>query len=417
MSVAALASPPQQVRAFHLSGQVLILLIALRWLAGIGENFGLGAISEIAGLGMLLALGLLTLTDLRLARGPALFGAGILAWLFVALLSCIANSDIGVMDAISLFALLALYGLFLNSASLNFRDRAILRPLRLFTVMFILGGGALCVAQILTGTGFVEAGKETVMRAYGSDVHPVSFSIQMLAALVILEVVRVKDGRPVGVVHIGLLAVGMIAIYLTFARTAWAMGLLVVTYCALANARWGLRIVSLGCVIFATVAVLLWSDRFSDLRSLPMFLSHFSFDNAGYDFRFIDNSLSWRVVNWTYGFQQALEQPFFGFGPGQSAGSSYFNLEMHNIVLETFFEGGVFGVIALLITLLGLVGLHRRLPRQSAPDRYVRTLTNGFGFALLLAVLMSTSLVDQLMTILMYLVLLAVAEGVQAGKG
>ncbi|MGJ8584374.1 MAG: O-antigen ligase family protein [Marinosulfonomonas sp.] len=412
MSFAPLAPPPHPVSAIGLSGRVLILLIGVRWLAGIGENFGFGAISELAGLGMLLILGLLTLADLRLAAGSALFVTGILAWLFVALLSCIANTEIGVLDAVSLFALLALYGLFMNAASLHFRDPSILGPVRIFTVMFILVGGALSLVQVVTGTGFVEAGKETVMRAFGSDVHPVSFSIQMVLALVILEVVRVKEGRPVGILHLGLLALGLLAIYLTFARTAWAMALLVVTYCAFANAKWGLRIVSLGGVILAVTAALLWSDRFSDLRSLPQFLSHFSFDNAAFDFRYIDNSLSWRVVNWTYGFQQALEQPLFGFGPGQSAQSSYFNLEMHNIVLETFFEGGVFGVIALLITLGGLVMLHHRLPATSAAERYVRSLTNGFGCALLLAVLLSTSLVDQLMTILMYLLLLAVTGSV-----
>lgn len=412
MSIASLNPPAQASSRVDVCGRILILLLALRWLAGIGENFGLGAISEMAGLGMLLALGILTLVDLRLATGPALFVAGILAWLFVALLSCIANTDIRIFDAVSLFALLALYGLFMNAASLHFRERTILGPVRLFVVMFILIGGVLSILQVVTGTGFVEAGKEGVMRAYGSDVHPVSFSIQILAAMVVLDVLRAKEGMPAGVVHIGLMALGLIAIYLTFARTAWAMALLVFTYSTLANARWGVRIASLICVTLAVTAAFLWSDRFSDLRSLPLFLTQFSFDNAVFDFRYVDNSLSWRIVNWTYGFQQALEQPLFGFGPGQSADSSYFNLEMHNILLETFFEGGVFGVIALLITLAGLVALHHRLPRHSASDRYIRSLTNGFGWALFLAVLMSTSLVDQLMTILLYLLLLAVAGSV-----
>ena len=42
----------------------------------------------------------------------------------------------------------------------------------------------------------------------------------------------------------------------------------------------------------------------------------------------------------------------FGFGPGQSATSSYFSLEMHNILLEVFFEGGILGLTAFLSELL-----------------------------------------------------------------
>ncbi len=79
----------------------------------------------------------------------------------------------------------------------------------------------------LSGSGFVDPGKPGVIRAFGSDVHPVSFAIQMLAAVLALEVIRAKTGRPLRAGHVALLALGAVALYLTFARTAWVMALMV----------------------------------------------------------------------------------------------------------------------------------------------------------------------------------------------
>ena len=107
--------------------------------------------------------------------------------------------------------------------------------------------------------------------------------------------------------------------------------------------------------------------------------------------------------------QQALEQPWLGFGPGQSAVSSFFNLEMHNVFLEVFFEGGVIGLVALLVTLAGLFRIHHHLPIASPADRKARIIANGFGLSLLFAVTFSTSFVDQLMSFLLYQILLAYA--------
>lgn len=386
----------------------IIGLISVRWLAGIAENFGVEAISELSAVLMLAGIAVLFLGRMTLALQSALFITGILIWLFCGLLSLAANTVSAPQDAVALLVLLLLYSLLANACFIHLNQPAALPMINGFLRYFILLGGALAAYQIASGTGFVENGKSQIQRAFGSDVHPVSFSIQILAALTGFECIRAKTGRRAGIGYLGVMAVGLAALYLTYSRTAWIMGLIMLCYVVLTLANWPKRIAV--AIIAAPVAAigLFGSDRFSDLKGLGFFLSNFSLENLVFDYRFIDNSVSWRIVNWAYGYQQAAERPLLGFGPGQSASSSYFNLEMHNILLETFFEGGVFGLIAVLITLAGLAKIHRTMPSTSRPDRYCSTLASGFGIALLFAVLFSTSFVDQLMSFVLYILLLAI---------
>ncbi len=388
---------------------VLALFVG-RWLAGIVENFGAPFASQGAALLMLGLLALLFLRRMRLARDTALFVAGALAWFATGTLSLAANPHVRMIDTLALLSLLILYALFANAAAIYLRNAAALRLLYRLFAAFVALGAMLSVWQVSTGHGFVEAGKFQAQRAIGSDVHPVSFAIQTVAALVGLEIARARLGRRAGAAHSALMALGVLALYLTYARTAWVMAALVVVAPLLLSGPMARRILLGFGGLVAGTALLATSDRFSDLASLPVFLANFSLSDMVFDWRYIDNSISWRIVNWSLGFHQALEQPILGFGPGQSADSSYFSLEMHNIFLETFFEGGLFGLAAFLLVLAGLFRMHRRLPGATATDRYTRLLCNAFGLSLLLAVTFSTSFVDQLMSFLLYMLMLAAAR-------
>jgi len=248
------------------------------------------------------------------------------------------------------------------------------------------------------------------VRAFGSDVHPVSFAIQIVIAATGIECQRLKGGHRFGWIHAILLLLAGLALYLTFARTAWALaaatfGLGMFLRGGISS-RLAISLLVLPTVVFALMS----SDRFADLGSLPFFWSNFSFENVVFDYRYIDNSVSWRIVNWALGYRQALELPLLGHGPGQSAAASYFNLEMHNILLESFFEGGAIGLAAFLIVIAGFAKIHLSLPRETKTDRNARQLANVFGLSLFAAVVFSTSMVDQLMTVVMYLMLLACAS-------
>ena len=378
-------------------------------MSGVLENFGATGASEIAAVSLMAGLGILFLERMTFAGQSALFILGILAWLVSGLISYSANAVPAPQDTLELLMLLLLYGLFANACFAHLAQPTSVPGIYRFIRAFILVGGALAIFQVVTGTGFVEEGKAQIQRAFGSDVHPVSFAIQMVAALVVLECIRSKTGQHRGLWYITIMAVGIAVLYLTYARTAWIMALITLAFAFSASASRPTKLVFLVVGAPILLVVLVTSDRFSNLNGLSLFLSNFTLDNLVFDYRYIDNSVSWRIVNWGYGFQQALEKPMLGFGPGQSASSSYFNLEMHNIFLETFFEGGVFGLAAFLILLSGLFRIHRLMPRQSKSDHYCCALANGFGLSLLLAVFFSTSFVDQLMSFILYFLLLTIA--------
>lgn len=391
------------------AGKILLWVLTLRWLAGIAENFGLPGLSEFTAIIVLVTLAGMFLLQMRMSADGALLIAGVLAWMFTGVLSLVANDLSSRSEAVALLALLGLYALFANAALIHFRDPVLLPAIQRFLAAFIAIGAGLSVFQVINGSGFVEPGGQELIRAYGSDVHPVSFAIQVLTAVVGLEIIRVKRRLPMRRWHLTLVALAGLAIYLTYARTAWVMGFLIVVYLMMIRGSWVRRGAFLVAVAIGLAIILPGSDRFADLSSLPFFLSNFAFSDLAFDYRYVDNSVSWRIVNWSYGYQQAMLQPVLGYGPGQSASASYFNLEMHNILLEMLFEGGILGLGAFIVALAGLARLHKRLPKASGADRYARQLANGLGFSLLLAVIFSTSFVDQLMSVLIYLVMLSLA--------
>lgn len=396
--------------------RLLIGLLASRWIAGIVENFGASGLSQLVALLLLGGLALMFLNRLSIPSNAILVFAGFAAWAATGVLS-LASSPPGDplnVKSIALLALLALYALFTAAAQDHLSTPSAISPLTRFLTAFIAVGAILSIYQVVTGHGFVEVGRENLQRAIGSDVHPVSFALQALAAAVGLEVLRLKSNQPFSIHHAGLLVLAALSIWLTYARTAWVMAILILSWLALSQANWwqrlGLLISGFILVTFAAVH----TQRFSDLSSLPFFLENFSPSDVVFDYRYIDNSVSWRIVNWAYGVQQALEHPILGYGPGQSASASQFGLEMHDLLLESFFEGGIFGLASVLLVLAGLIRLHRRLPSQTVADRRARALTNAFGLGLLLAVLFSTSFVDQLMSYLLYIVMLSAASAPSA---
>lgn len=390
-------------------GTFIVGLIYLRWFAGIAENFGAPPVSEFAAMILMVALGMLFLLRMTISRSSALLVAGLLAWTFTGILSFSINEVSAPVKSLTLLALLLLYGLFANACFTHLSQPSAQPYLQKFLTVFIVGGSVLSIYQIGTATGFIEAGKAQIQRAIGSDVHPVSFAIQILAAMVAFECLRAKRGQRFSFWYCLIIILGLLALYLTFARTAWIMAIMTTGYAILMRSTWFTRAALLSVFIPISLVALASSDRFTDLNSLSFFWSNFSLDNLVFDYRFVDNSVSWRIVNWGYGLQQAMEQPLLGFGPGQSAASSYFKLEMHNIFLETFFEGGVIGLSAFFIVLCGLISIHRGLASTTRADKYSKAMANGFGLSLLAAVVLSTSFVDQLMSFLLYILLLTIA--------
>ena len=255
--------------------KIILGLLTLRWLAGIIENFGFPAISEAAAILMLAGLGVLMLLRMRLATASILFVAGVLAWIFTGALSVAANPLSDRTEAVALLTLLLLYGLFANAVTTHLQTHSSFAGINRFLRAFIALGAALALAQVGSGSGFVDAGKDHIQRAFGSDVHPVSFAIQMVAALVALEIVRAKRAAKFRMAHVALLAIGAVALYLTYARTAWVMAILTVGYVLIIRGSVARRIIAFALLGTLGMALLSQSDRFADLGSLPLFFGEF----------------------------------------------------------------------------------------------------------------------------------------------
>ena len=392
------------------AGALILCFVVLRVFAGVAENAGVPRLSEAAGMALCAALVLQFVRDWRLARGTIMLFSGFMLWILASGLSAAFAPLAEPIRAWSLSALLLLYALFANALWANLHGPTGLRLVHNFLMFFLVLGSLIALTQFVAGTGFVDQGKPDVMRVFGTDVHPVSFGLQIVLALVGVQISRLKLGLRFSIWNVLIVAVALSALYLTFARTAWGV-LAVVGICLAAGTgsihRRVLATVALACVLTAAVSL---SPRFDDLASLPEFLSSFDFNAPVFDHRTVSNSFSWRIVNWAFGLQYASDALLSGYGPGQSADASLFGLEMHNILLEALFELGVPGLIAVVVVILGFLRLHMSLPRATPGDRLSRLMANGVGLGLLAATLFSTSLVDQLMTVLVYMMMLRAAS-------
>jgi O-antigen ligase len=386
---------------------VIIWLFVARLIIGGAEQFGAPELSKHVAGGMLAIMAGLFLIDGRLARATTMFSAGLLIWISAAGLSVLGARVPDASAASTLCIVLAFYLFFANILWTRFNGAKGLADLDRMFRAFLIIGLVFCAAQLVSGSGFVDPGKPDMRRVYGADVHPVSFGLQVVVAMASIAAIAIWRGKPAPYL---LLVLGLCALYLTYARTAWGVMALLVILFGLLSKKWATRLGVIGAAGAGVLALALYSDRFADLVSLPYFLHQFDFLNPVFDHRLIDNSLSWRVMNWAFGLQQALQAVWFGHGPGQSAVVSLFQLEMHNIFLEAFFELGLLGIFAVAVTVLGVWRFHRKASNATDPAlRRANALIHGLGVGLFISVVVSTSLVDQLTTVMLYLMALRAA--------
>lgn len=386
------------------SGVVLITLLYLRLMGAVMDSFGAGVGSRATTLCILafIVLHFANAPTWRRSSGLWLFGWSIVCAASVG--SIVMNDLSSTFSAWSFVIQVSLYALFLpvvvNIIQTN--PRYMMEQLAGFTKAFLIVGFLLSVYQIGSGNAFVSVTEAAVRRAYGTAAHPVSYGLQVICALVLLELIRLRLKLPFSKM---VFLVALISLYLTQSRTAWVFGgLLFIIY-------GGRRIQGMGRVLYyVAIAVILGvaataSDRFSDLSSLPTFLAQTDFSSDTYDFRYVDNSVAWRISSWVLSLKLAAQAPFLGFGPGQAAEVSYFGLSMHNIFLEFQIQTGLIGLLGFIILLGGNVSMMRVLAKKTLE----RSLVQAYLFLLLVSASFGASLIYQTMTVFFYILILAVS--------
>ncbi|MGP9788666.1 O-antigen ligase family protein [Roseinatronobacter sp. NSM] len=353
-----------------------------------------------------LAFNLLTKLTFSSKLAPIFFGISTMgiASFFSFLLNDIQNYG----SASTTISSLILYFLLLNYFFTISITHDIMEKLFLFSKLILVFGFIFCMIQIGTDKVFIERAGSGIKRVYGLTAHPVTFAMQTVIFIVLSEVLRIKLRKPVSILYIITIALAFISIYLTYARTAWLMLAIVMMVYVYFSAKPLVKpFIFIGVLFGLTISILV-SNRFDDLASLSTFLTYTAFDTTQYDYRFVQSSMAWRIVNWVLHFRIALDSPFFGFGPGQSTFVSIFGLEMHNAFLETFIELGIFGVIGLLSLIFGVTKLlYGRAELEDNP-RVANALTKSVFAGILLSMCFSVGFLDQTGGVMACLILLAV---------
>lgn len=382
---------------------LLFLLYCRLGVAAAGLNFALPIFTIL----ILSHSLLITIIKLRISNIAMPIAVGVSFWSLSAIASWAGNAPLlNNSNATEQIVQLATYALFLNAITLTATNKHQLEKLTVFLKVFVVVGSILCIYQILTNKGFVGQDRTQIQRAFGTATHPVSYSLQILISIVGLEIIRKKSDKPIDRIYLGLFMISCVALALTFSRTGWLLFGFVFTSYYILSLKFFQRIAIAPFLVIIPLIAIISSDRFSDLGSLSFFFENYEFSSGVYDFRFVDNSISWRIANWSIALHDILEKPLIGYGPGQAVFISQFNLAIHNLFLEMLIEVGIFGFVGVLIMLIGFAISNRNSFEYK--NQRVRQLWRLLLWALLFNISFSNSLIGQTATVLLLIMVIAI---------
>ncbi len=261
---------------------------------------------------------------------------------------------VGVKETVRLSSLLALYILIVNLQRNGMKDSTLLRCMYLSLVI----PAALAIWQFMfySGAGYysLAAGAVPQGRLTGTFYHANSFGVY-LAFLIILSLTLLQHkwhGVPRWVL-LAVVGLGGFLLVFTFSRGGW--GFLVVGLTARFLLRPGrilIPIALIGVVLAASLGPRIVS-RFSDLRtdvSLQRIVGH----------QDMQNSFEWRMYNWYILMQVGSRKPILGHGTGSTSHVNPLQsvserrqisrgFDAHNEFVRSFVEGGMVGVVVLIL--------------------------------------------------------------------
>jgi O-antigen ligase len=293
---------------------------------------------------------------------------------------------------------------------------------RLVAVLLVSGIVPISVGlvQLLTGETIDKSGFGAIPATF---VHPNGFAF-FLAVVIPLAVVAMLEARRKGTqLLLGVyIALALVCLISTYARSAWIAAALVVALLAAAHYRrllLGLALTSVLVLAFAPAAVDLVEKRFGDLSA----------SSASYS----TNSFSWRVENWSRMMRFAQARPLRGNGLASYEGLSLqefgaydhdfvitgrtpndedgpdSGVVAHNDYVKLAVELGAAGVALWTAVFFGLALLAWRARRLAGVRPYALVT---FGIVCMLAVL---SAVDNIQTNVAVMWVLMAMAGAMAG--
>jgi O-antigen ligase len=218
------------------------------------------------------------------------------------------------------------------------------RDIHLLYMSLLLISTFVGLIQYLTGDTILVTKYDKFERVAGLSSHPVTFSLEIVLLFCACELSRRKLSLKIKRVHAFVYTLFIFALVVAASRTGVVLLLMIL------GAYLLIRSPSL-FPVFGGIAIVLilaspFGELFSELNSVPDYIMRG--DYVVWDYRTAVTSVHWRIHHWYYLSSLAVDELWFGYGPGQEIFYSPFDLEAHNQFVEIFFETGLVGLLSFI---------------------------------------------------------------------
>jgi O-antigen ligase len=205
---------------------------------------------------------------------------------------------------------------------------------------------AVAIYQFFTQSGLTVPYEGVYNRVFGTFTHPNMLAFYLVLVLALCFVVYlISDKKKVTVTLFGLIAIlYLVALALTYTRSAWLGLLLIIVLLGLTRFRKFLIIslVILGICYFSFQQI---NSRVQNLTSSDP-----------------SSSVQWRIQMWHDSIGYAMQRPILGYGIGNSnqvildnRGQQYGSDFEHNDYIRVALDAGLIGLVAFLVLILNLL--------------------------------------------------------------
>jgi hypothetical protein len=222
------------------------------------------------------------------------------------------------------------------------------RELKIFLILIFtasLMSYFFAIYQGLSGRGLIAITDDSLIRSFGFSSHPVLFGVQIVLVTSLFLYSQQENLIKVNkYLSVGFYFISMLALFLSFARTAWVMMLLVFIAHFLKNMHRYSKLLILFSIpimfLFLGDSIL---ERFRDIGSLFEFIYLGEYSEAD-SYKYINSSMHWRVVQWYNLILVGLDNFYLGVGPSQVENYNIYELSSHSSFVEFFVEQGMLGL-------------------------------------------------------------------------
>lgn len=399
---------PDDVSPFHRWAlSVVMALLLLRLIAGaVPPDVPLSLAAPVTAV-LLAVLVLFILLDGRIRKAHIGLLLSLGGMLFVSVFSFMLTDPLQKQDAYLFLLRIILLIVWVGFAGVYLTSKTGLVIFTSFVRTALYFGAILAIVQVSLFPELYSIRGDT--RAFGMMGHPVPFCMFLFISITFIEFSRVRLGQLRSASDKGAIIAGLVAMVLTQSQTAWIMFAIYTIFLIRSRRSTLVKVIAtpvlLGIMLGILYAIPFTRDLFSFFEVFRYF-GEIPVDR--YAHWLVNDSVSWRVVNWKMSVSTMLPQWYIGLGPGQAEIHNYFGLTLHSLPLEVFVEIGAFGLLFLLAMMRRTYLLLRRKRTDSPQEQHARRIVQGAAIATLGAAVLSVTMVDQMLYHLVFFTMVVI---------